>query len=71
MTGHAPKVTIWFFIGSLLLVYGVLILAAQALSTPAQPVVLAEYRFGYWMGGFLIALGGYYCIHFWPGRRSG
>ena len=66
MTGHDSKITIWFFIGSLLLIYGVLIVGAEMFTVPAQPVVLGEYHFGYWMGGLLIVLGGYYCIHFRP-----
>ena len=42
-------IPIWFFIGSLLLVYGILILGAgiyQKIVPPAQPTVLAELHAG-------------------------
>jgi hypothetical protein len=64
---------IWFFIGSLLLLYGVLILGAgiyQVFVPPAQPVVLAHLHAGVWWGGLLIVLGSIYTYAFWPGRGS-
>jgi hypothetical protein len=66
-------IPIWFFIGSLLLVYGVLILGAgiyQIYVPLAQPTVLAELRAGIWWGVLLIVLGGAYCYGFWPGRQK-
>jgi hypothetical protein len=65
-------VSIWFFIGTLLLIYGVLILAAglyQLAVPPEQPVVLANLHAGIWWGALLIVLGAFYAVHFKPGKR--
>jgi hypothetical protein len=62
-------VSIWFFIGALLLVYGVLILGAAVLESPSQhPVVLSELHAGIWWGALLIGLGAIYTFKFLPGR---
>jgi hypothetical protein len=70
---HRPgMISIWFFIGVLLLVYGVLILGAglHELSSPADhPVVLADLHAGIWWGGLLIGLGVTYSLRFRPGRK--
>jgi hypothetical protein len=56
-----PKMKpIWYFVGLLLLVMGVLILAAglyQLIRPPQQPTVLARLHPGIWWGGIMI-LGG-------------
>ena len=67
---HHEMLPVWFFIGVLLLVYGVIILfvGLRGLSHPA-PVVLASYRAGLWIGGLLLVLGGFYTLRFWPRRR--
>jgi len=62
-------ISIWFFIGALLLVYGVLILGAAIydLRNPAaHPVVLAGLHAGIWWGVLLIALGAVYSLRFKP-----
>jgi len=64
-------VSIWFFIGALLLVYGVLITGAGVydLSNPqAHPVVHAELHAGIWWGLLLLVLGIFYSWKFRPGR---
>lgn len=65
------RISIWFFIGALLTVYGVIILVANLLpSTGAEAhVVLASLRAGIWWGALLIALGVMYVVLFRPGRR--
>lgn len=62
--------SIWFFIGLLVLIYGVLILAAgiEGLYSP-PPVVMADLHIGIWWGGFLIAVGAMYVGLFRPGRN--
>jgi hypothetical protein len=65
-------IPIWFFIGSLLLLYGLLILGAgvyQVFVPPEQPTVLADLHAGVWWGALLVAIGGFYCYTFWPGRQ--
>ena len=62
-------VTIWFFIGVLLLAYGLLILGAALFESPAEhPVVLSELHAGIWWGALLIVLGGIYTFKFLPGK---
>jgi len=65
-----PQISIWFFIGGLLAVYGALILASglDQIAHPAA-VTLARLHAGVWWGGFLLALGLLYVALFRP-RRS-
>jgi hypothetical protein len=62
-------VSIWFFVGVLLLIYGVLIHAAgiYGLSHPPD-VKLAGLHAEIWWGDLLIAMGAFYSIRFFPGR---
>jgi hypothetical protein len=66
-------VSIWFFIGVLLLAYGVLILGAGLydLAAPAaHPVVLSELHAGIWWGALLIVLGAIYTVRFRPAKGT-
>ena len=66
------RISIWFFIGMLLLVYGVLICGAgihDLLVPPAQPPVLANLHAGIWWGGLLVVLGGFYSYRFFPRKE--
>ncbi len=64
-------IPIWFFVGSLLLVYGVLILVSGLAewSHPAN-TVLAELHAPVWWGALLVVLGLIYCIKYYPRRRT-
>ena len=64
-------VSIWFFIGALLLVYGILITGAglyELSNPPEHPVVHAELHAGIWWGALLLVLGIFYSVKFRPGR---
>ena len=63
-------ISIWFFIGLLILVYGVLILGAgiAGLSSP-PPVVMAELHVAIWWGAFLIVIGAVYVYLFRPASK--
>ena len=66
-------ISIWFFIGVLLLIYGVLILGAGIydLSNPAaHPVFRSDLHAGIWWGILLIAMGVVYSLRFRPGREK-
>jgi hypothetical protein len=62
-------ISIWFFIGVLLLIYGVLILGAglyERAVPPEHPVVLAGLHAGIWWGALMIILGAIYTARFAP-----
>ncbi len=63
--------SIWFFVGVLLLAYGVLILGSGLYGLAHPPaVVLADLHAGIWWGLLLIALGAFYTFRFAPWRRN-
>ena len=65
------KYSIWYFIGILLLVYGVLIFATgiyEVYRPPAREVVLANLRPAIWWGALLAVVGALYTIRFSPSR---
>ena len=67
---HYKMIPVWFFIGLLLLAYGVIILYAgiHDFNNPGV-VVLAKFHASLWGGILLIVLGGGYTIRFWPKTR--
>ncbi len=67
----AHRISIWFFIGSLLAVYGIIVLVANLVpgTGPESHVVLANLHAGIWWGALLLALGVMYVVLFRPGRR--
>jgi FtsH-binding integral membrane protein len=74
MHEHKGMISIWFFIGVLLLAYGVLIFAAgvyDVFQPPAKPVVLSQLHAGVWWGLLLLAMGLFYSIRFRPRKAQG
>lgn len=72
MSHQEHSISIWFFIGSLLLVYGILIGGAgiwDIVNPPARQVVLHQLHAGLWWGALLIILGGIYVVKFRPGKQ--
>ncbi len=67
MTADKGHISIWFFIGGLLAVYGGLVAGAGIYQIwhPA-PVVLEQLHAGIWWGGLLLALGLFYLRAFRP-----
>jgi len=66
---ESSRISIWFFIGTLLLVYGVLITGAgiyELISPPKQELVLVRLHAGIWWGVVLVGLGGFYSYRFFP-----
>ncbi len=65
---HKPgMISIWFFIGILLLAYGVLILGASiygAMVPAEHPVVLDRLHAGIYWGILMILQGGFYTLRF-------
>jgi hypothetical protein len=64
-------IPVWFFVGLLLLVYGVIIFVSGLAEWSHPPdTVLAELHAPVWWGGLLTALGGTYCAIFRPGKSA-
>jgi hypothetical protein len=70
---HSGHISIWFFIGVLLTIYGAMILGDGVLDlvTGHLPnVVLAYLHAPVWWGALLLALGIFYSIRFRPSRNG-
>ena len=68
------RISIWFFIGSLLLIYGIIItlsnVAEAMFSSFGRHVVLGDVHFGIWWGILLVIIGLMYFIIFRPWKKS-
>lgn len=72
MTKGEQHISIWFFVGVLLLIYGVLILGSGIYGLyypPERTVVLAHLHAELWWGALLVGLGCVYSYFFSPGRQ--
>ncbi len=70
MTG-TREIPIWFFIGVLLSIYGVMILGYglwELATGHVANVVLAGLHAPVWWGALMLALGLFYLLRFRPGR---
>ncbi len=66
------RISIWLFIGAVLLVYGILITASglyYLANPPERATVMAEVHAPIWWGALLIVLGAVYTWKFWPRPR--
>ena len=70
MSHDKHPISVWFFIGLILTVYGVLILGTGFYEFESPPpVVLAELHTPVWWGGLLLILGVVYVYLFNPRRH--
>lgn len=70
---HDSGISIWFFIGVLLTIYGVLILGyglVELASGHTANVILANLHTPIWWGAIMLALGLFYSIRFRPSRTN-
>jgi len=64
------RIAIWFFVGALLAVYGVLILGAGIYGLFVPPnVAMQHLHLSIWWGALLLAIGLFYSIRFRPGKE--
>jgi multisubunit Na+/H+ antiporter MnhG subunit len=64
-------IPVWFFVGFLLLVYGILILASGIYELSRPPdVVLTNLHAPVWWGALLVVIGIVYCVMFRPGKTT-
>jgi hypothetical protein len=74
MHEHDKQIPIWFFIGILLTIYGILILGVgvhEWMRPPAIKVALWSLHADVWWGIVLIAIGTLYVVKQRPGRTPG
>jgi hypothetical protein len=65
------QIPIWFFIGALLGIYGLLILGTgiyELFYPPEREVALSHLHAGIWWGALLLLLGLVYIVKFRPGK---
>jgi hypothetical protein len=70
---HSGHLSIWFFIGVLLSVYGAMIFAYGVFELATHQhanVVLANLHAPVWWGGLMLIAGLFYLIRFRPGRNG-
>jgi heme/copper-type cytochrome/quinol oxidase subunit 3 len=69
---HGSGIPIWFFIGVLLLIYGLLIFGygiSELITGNYPPVQLVQLHTPIWWGATLAAAGVLYTVKFWPKRK--
>ncbi|MEP6961074.1 MAG: hypothetical protein ABI995_03290 [Acidobacteriota bacterium] len=70
MATEKKSFSVWYFIGWLLLIYGILILGAgSGLLAVQSGSATADREMGIWWGALLMAIGLAYVCCFRPGRR--
>jgi len=70
---HNSAISIWFFNGVLLTIYGFLILSYglyEVVTGVTANVVLANLHAPIWWGGTMFVVGLFYLIRFRPGRSA-
>lgn len=66
------QVPIWFFIGGLLLIYGIIIVGTGLYlwaNPPEHRVELFQLHADVWWGILLVVIGLFYSVRFWPWRK--
>jgi hypothetical protein len=64
-------IPVWFFVGVLLLIYGILICGSGLAEwSDTHTTVLGELHAPVWWGGLLAVIGAIYTALFRPGRNS-
>ena len=70
---HEHQIPIWFFVGLLLSVYGILVLGAgiyNVVNPPEHPVTLAHLHADIWWSIVLLLIGLIYSIKYWPSKSE-
>lgn len=66
-----PTFEVWFYIGALLAIYGVMLSLAGVYQWIHPPMtILSKEHATFWAGALLLLVGGAYLVTYWPSRRS-
>ena len=70
-SANSSQLSVWLYIGALLLIYGILLLGAGVYQLWHPPrTVLAHYHPTLWGGSALLLLGTVYVAVYWPRARG-
>jgi hypothetical protein len=67
---HSSGISIWFFIGVLLTVYGTMILGYGLYELTLPQMAVANYHASIWWGALLLAVGLFYGLRFRPAHHD-
>jgi FtsH-binding integral membrane protein len=67
---HSSSISIWFFIGVLLTVYGAMIFAYGLYELTLPQMAVANFHASIWWGAMMLALGLFYGLRFRPRRNQ-
>ena len=67
---HSSGISIWFFIGVLLTVYGTMILGYGLYELKVGTMVVQNYHASVWWGAVLLLAGLFYGLRFRPRRNE-
>ncbi len=67
---HSSGISIWFFIGVMLTIYGGMILGYGLYELTLPQMAVANYHASVWWGALLLALGLFYGLRFRPGKTE-
>jgi hypothetical protein len=67
---HSSGISIWFFIGVMLTIYGIMILGYGLYEFTLPQMVVANFHASVWWGAVLLAVGLFYGVRFRPGHEE-
>ena len=67
---HSSSISIWFFIGVLLTIYGTMILGYGLYELTLPQMAVANYHASVWWGALLLAAGLFYGLRFRPAHND-
>jgi hypothetical protein len=67
---HPSGISIWFFIGVMLTIYGTMILGYGLYELTLPQMAVANFHASVWWGALLLAVGLFYGVRFRPGHEE-
>ena len=67
---HSTGISIWFFIGVMLTIYGAMILGYGLFELTLPQMAVANFHASIWWGAVLLAGGLFYGVRFRPGHEE-